>query len=120
MTRINPENSEEVGNWIRLLISSNRVEEFYKSRYWTRLRKEILQEYKCECQRCKSKGFYTKATTVHHEQYLRKYPMLGLSKTYEFKGKIYRQLTPLCDKCHKEIHNQHYRKKKKPLTIERW
>lgn len=113
-------NQDEVGAWISKLISENRLEEFYNSKYWRKLRKEVLAEHKGECQICKSRGFYTEANTVHHVQYVRKHPRLALSKTYIFQGKEYKNLIPLCHDCHEEVHGYRQKEKKKPLTEERW
>lgn len=112
--------NEEVGNWVRELINNNNIHAFYTSRLWINLRDEILKENKYECQRCKEKGFYTKATHVHHVQYVKNHPELVLSKTYVYQGKEYRNLVPLCHHCHEEVHDYRQKVKKKPLTKERW
>ena len=113
-------NETEVGEWVQSLIDSNNVHAFYISTPWLKVRADVLKDFKSECQICKKNGYYTKADTVHHVNYLRKYPMLALSKTYIYQGKEYTQLSPVCDKCHKQIHK--YRRKviKQPLTPERW
>lgn len=111
---------QECGRWVQGLIDSNRLEEFYNSKYWVKLRKEILVQYKNECQDCKQKGFYSKATTVHHQQYVRKYPSLSLSKTFFFQGIEYSNLVPLCHDCHERRHGYRVKVVKEPLTIERW
>ena len=111
---------EECGRWISKLITENRLHDFYISRQWKKLRKEILEEYHYECQDCKSKGFYTKANHVHHVQYVRKHPRYALSKTYTFKGKEYVNLVPLCHDCHERRHGYRKKEDKKPLTEERW
>ena len=110
---------EQCGKWVSKLIDEDRLHEFYVSRWWRRLRKEILEEYKHECQDCKAKGFYTKASHVHHQQYVRKHPRLALSRKYMFKGKEYINLVPLCHDCH-EIRHGYRQKEKKLLTEERW
>ena len=117
---MNISNQDEVGIWIGSLIAKNMLHEFYNSKYWRRLRKEVLIEYKYECQECKKKGFYTKANHVHHVQFVRKHPRYALSKTYIFKGKEYINLIPLCHNCHEEVHGYRQKEKKKPLTVERW
>jgi 5-methylcytosine-specific restriction endonuclease McrA len=112
---------EQVYKWVSQLILENRLEVFYNSREWRHLRKEVLNEYKCECQSCKAKGLYTKATHVHHVQYVRKHPRYALSKTYTFQGVVYNNLIPLCHDCHEEVHEHRQKEKKKePLTVERW
>lgn len=114
-------NEEQVEKWVSKLIAEDRLEEFYNSRYWRRVRKEVLKEYKYECQDCKAKGFYSKADAVHHVQYVRKHPRYALSKVYVFQGKVYINLIPLCHDCHELRHPERLRKEKKePLTEERW
>ena len=117
---MNIHNQDEVGVWVRGLIESNNIHAFYVSKEWIRLREEILAAHKSECQKCKAKGFYTKATHVHHVQYVRKHPRLALSKTYIYNGKELKNLIPLCHNCHEEEHGYRQKEKKKPLTEERW
>lgn len=117
---MNISNQDEVGRWVSNLIAKDRLKDFYNSRYWRKLRKEVLDEYKHECQECKKKGFYTKANHVHHVQYVRKHPRYSLSKSYIFKGKEYINLIPLCHNCHEEAHGYRQKEKEEPLTIERW
>lgn len=117
---MNVSNQDEVGKWVSKLIAEDRLEEFYNSKYWRRLRKEVLEEYKHECQDCKAKGYYTEANHVHHIQYVRKHPRLALSKTYIFQGKEYINLVPLCHDCHEARHGYRQKEKKEPLTVERW
>ena len=117
---MNPNNQDEVGRWVQSLIDTNNIHAFYVSGEWIRLRADVLQEYKGECQHCKDKGYYTKANTVHHVQYVRKHPRLALSKTYIYEGKERRNLIPLCHNCHEEVHGYRQKKEKKPLTEERW
>jgi 5-methylcytosine-specific restriction protein A len=120
MTRLNIHNQDEVGRWVQQLIDENNLHAFYTSSYWLNLREEVLREYKYECQDCKARGWYTKANHVHHIQYVKNHPRLALSKTYIFQGKEYRNLIPLCHDCHEKRHDYRQKKKKKPLTEERW
>ena len=71
-----------------------------------------------ECQICKAKGRYSKATTVHHVKHLREHPELALTI---FDGKN-RQLISVCDACHNRLHPEKWVKHehKEPLTEERW
>jgi len=111
---------EQCGKWIRQLLAENRLHEFYVSKEWRKLRREVLKEYKeFGCLDCKDKGFYKKADTVHHVQYVKNHPELALSKTYIFQGKEYQNLIPLCHDCHEARHG-YRQKEKKPLTEERW
>ena len=106
--------------WIRDLIAANRLHDFYTSSIWLKLRAEVLESDRHECQRCKKRGFYKRADTVHHEQYVKKYPELALSKTYIYNGEERRNLTSLCHTCHEGVHDYRRMKKQKPLTEERW
>lgn len=117
---MNVDNQDEVGRWVSKLIAEDKLEEFYNSKYWRHLRKEILIEYKYECQDCKAKGYYTKANHVHHQQYVRKHPRYALSKVYMFQSVICINLIPLCHDCHEARHGYRVKEKKEPLTIERW
>jgi 5-methylcytosine-specific restriction endonuclease McrA len=101
-------------------MSEDNLKEFYNSRYWRKIRREVLEEYKYECQDCKVEGYYTKADTVHHEQYVRRHPRLALSETYIFQGKEYKNLIPLCHNHHEIRHGYRQNKIKQPLTEERW
>src|SRR5574344_1661466 len=94
---------DEVGIWVQKLIDQDRLHDFYVSSLWLNLRKEVLAEDKCECQQCKDRGWYKKADTVHHRQYVRKHPRLALSKFYMFQGKEVRNLVSLCHDCHEEV-----------------
>lgn len=111
---------EQVFKWISKLIEEDRLEKFYNSKEWRKLRREVLTEHKNECQMCKAKGFYKRANTVHHVQYVRKHPRYALSKTYVFQEKEYKNLIPLCHDCHEEIHGHRQKEKKEPLTEEKW
>ena len=111
---------EEVSLWITHLIAADRLDLFYKSKEWYHLRKEVLAEYNNECIDCKAKGFYTKANTVHHQNYIRKHPRYALSKTYVFQGTKYINLVPLCHEHHEERHGYRAENKKPELTPERW
>lgn len=122
MNRLNIDiyNQDAVGIWVSELIAADNIHAFYTCSYWLNLRQEVLDEYKNECQMCKERGFYTRANTVHHVQYVRKHPRLALSKEYIFKDKVYKNLIPLCKDCHEEIHGYRKKKVEKPLTEERW
>lgn len=75
---------------------------------------------KYECQDCKAKGFFTKADTVHHNQFLRKHPDQALEIWYTFQGKKHRNLVSLCRSCHEARHGYRQKEIKKPITEERW
>jgi len=115
---IDVSNPDAVGAWVTELISKDQLHVFYTCQTWLTLREEVLVEYKHECQDCKARGRYSKATHVHHEKEVRRYPRLALSRYHIADGKKYRQLTPLCDGCHKKRHSKG--EIKEPLTEERW
>lgn len=98
----------------------NNIHNFYIWGEWLKVRTIVLQMDKYECQDCKKKGKYTKATTVHHNQFLKKYPELALEIFYQFGGKTYRNLISLCRDCHEVRHGFRKKEEKKPLTEERW
>jgi len=102
-------NNTELVQWVNTFIRNNNVHGFYVSTPWKHKRLKILNEYKNECQICKSKGLYTKADTVHHIKYLRKHPELALTDS---------NLMALCDDCHYDIH--HRNEYKIQLNEERW
>ena len=96
------------------------IHRFYVWSKWLRVRRQVLEMDRFECQDCKDRGIYTKATTVHHNQYVKKHPELALEVWYQFRGRTYRNLVGLCHDCHEARHG--YRKKKGNglLTEERW
>jgi 5-methylcytosine-specific restriction endonuclease McrA len=96
-------------HWINSLIKHNNIKAFYNSSLWQHVRDEVLDEQHHECERCKAKGIYTEAVTVHHIKYLRKHPELALTKS---------NLESICGECHFEEH--HKNKSKPQLNIERW
>lgn len=111
---------EQASKWVSKLIEEDKLHSFYVSPEWRKLRKEVLEEAKYECQICKVRGFYTKANHAHHVQYVRKHPRYALSKTYMFKGEEKKNLLAVCHNCHEELHGHRQSKKDKPLTEERW
>ena len=77
---------------IRELIRADRLELFYNSGAWLRLRAQVLVMDHHECQECKKRGKYTRATVVHHVNRLKSRPELALSMWYESKGEKRRNL----------------------------
>lgn len=94
------------------------VESFYKSKEWRKVRSEVLRMDHYECQLCKERGIYKKATCVHHVKHLRDRPDLALEL---FDGEE-RQLISLCDSCHDIVHPEKFKDSSyiKPITDERW
>ena len=117
---MNVSNQYEVGLWVQGLIK-DCVSKFYESKYWRRLRREVLAEDKYECVHCKQKGKYTRAVVCHHINYLKLHPELALEKYYkDDDGNVKRQLISLCHNCHEEIHQWVRKELPEPLTQERW
>lgn len=109
--------------FVKQCIADNNLHAFYTCSDWEKLRKEVLEADKYECQRCKSKGKYTKANTVHHDKHVREYPELALEKHYiDQHGNKQRQLISVCNDCHEKEHPNRFNKPKakKLLTVERW
>ncbi len=106
---------------IKKCIADDNLHAFYTCGAWIRLRAEVLNDDKTECQMCKAKGRYKKANHVHHVNYVRKHPELALSKTYvDDAGQTKRNLISVCKACHEELHDHRQKEKKEPLTPERW
>ena len=106
---------------VRRLLSEGREIVWYNSAAWERTRQTVLQMDHCECQRCKVRGRYAKATIVHHVKHLRDRPDLALSLYDPDTGE--RQLISVCKRCHEELHPEsmrQYAPKKPPVTQERW
>lgn len=104
-------------------IKSNAMYIFYTWSKWLKLRLDVLEEDKNECQKCKSRGRYKKAVVVHHVNHVKNNPELALEKFYvDIFGNVKRQLVSLCKACHEEEHPERFKKnkKEKPLTEERW
>ena len=109
MRKTNPHiSNDNLIKWICQLISKNRIIEFYKSTLWKRAREKALEEQNYECQRCKAKGMYTRADTVHHRIPVRVNPSLALTNS---------NLEAICKECHYEEHHKEERAK---LNEEKW
>ena len=92
---------EQIRQW---LADSNDLA-FYVYYDWKKKRREVLAMDKYECQACKARGRYNRATMVHHVKHLRDRPDLALSIwDVEPDGKKVRQLVSLCDNCHAAEH----------------
>ena len=96
------------------------IHRFYTWGGWEQVRRRVLDMDRYECQDCKDRGIYTKATTVHHNQYVKRHPDLALEIWYTFQGRKYRNLVSLCHECHEARHGYRQREVKEPLTEERW
>ena len=96
-------------------LKRGNVRKFYKSKPWRKKRREILRRDNRECQRCKSKGKYHKAETVHHKRHLKDCPELALVDS---------NLISLCFNCHNIEHPEKLKKpeveRRERITPERW
>lgn len=95
-------------------IRQGNTHKFYISKVWRRKRRVILKRDNYECQKCKRKGKFSKATCVHHKKHLKEHPELALTDS---------NLESLCDACHNEEHPEKLKRiepKKKFITEERW
>lgn len=100
-----------------------KTDQFYLSKEWRRLRKVVLAKHKGECQYCKDRGKYTKATHVHHDFHRDKHPEYELAEYVTMPdGTKRKNLIPCCKDCHETVcHPERLRwNKKEPLTKERW
>lgn len=121
--------SKELAKWINHLISINRLDKFYHSKYFKKVKREVLREGHYECAMCKEQGKLTivkpeikRSGVVHHVQEVRKRPELALSKYYidEFNVK-HKNLIILCNPCHEIIHDRFSTlPKKEELNEEKW
>jgi hypothetical protein len=113
----------ELLEFVRQCIADDNVHAFYTCWVWLKRREEILELDKRECQYCKARGKYKRATTVHHAKHLKEYPELALNLYYiDDDGRQQRQLISTCFDCHEEQHPE--RRKNfgdiERLTPERW
>ena len=101
------------------LIQAGREYEFYSWTEWKHLRLDVLKLDHWECQECKKRGRYRRASIVHHVNHLREHPALALSVWHNEQ----RQLVSVCKRCHEELHpesQQPFAKTRPPVTEERW
>ena len=106
---------------LKALLEAENENLWYNTAPWTGVRSAVLKADRYECQRCKARGRYSKATIVHHVKHLKDRPDLALSLYDPDTGE--RQLVSVCKRCHEELHpeaQRQYRPKGKPITVERW
>ena len=87
---------------------------FYNSPTWRKKSKQVLRQWRNECQRCRARGKYTKASCVHHKEPLAESPGLAFNDD---------NLEPLCAGCHNEVHGKGAKRKPNENAFtneERW
>lgn len=106
--------------YIKRLIDTDKLEQFYHTEDWKELRADVLEELHYECQGCLKIGRYTRAEHVHHVNEVRNVPSMALSKYYiDNKGNRQRNLVPLCKQCHNSAHPEKgFREEKERFTNE--
>lgn len=112
--------TEQEIDYVKSCIKKNDIHTFYVWGPWKRIRKEVLAMDHGECQRCKAMKTYSKATVVHHVNYVKRHPELALEVWYEWHGQTRRNLVSLCHGCHEAVHGNRKPEDKEPLTEERW
>ena len=107
---------------LRRLIADGREHAFYLWGPWRRLRREVLDMDRHECQFCRARGRYSRAEIVHHIKHLRERPDLALSIWDPETGE--RQLAAVCRACHEMEHPEAMvhlpRRSERFETPERW
>ena len=102
--------------WIQDLIAQDSLWKFYKSKEFMKVKTNVLKRQHYECQVCRDRGIITRATTVHHVQFVRTHPELALSEYYiDENGEKHRNLLAVCKSCHNKIHAE--KGNYKPRTI---
>lgn len=103
----------KIGQWVREISAKSYRgwKAFYHTTKWKYKRKDILKRDHNECQMCRKKGKYTRATTVHHIKHLRDAPELALTD---------HNLISLCNDCHDLMHPEKHKRKIGYENKERW
>lgn len=102
-------------------LNQDKADHFYGWQVWKDVRRQVLHMDHYECQICKAKGRYRRATLVHHVKHLKDRPDLALAI---WDGEE-RQLISVCKHCHEALHPEQLKEYRKssgnpPLTEERW
>lgn len=82
---------------------------FYKSMAWRKLRAKVLEEFHHESQDelLASPARYVRATCVHHDRFVDKYPGWALSEFWcDDAGNVRRNLIPLSHDAHDARHGR--------------
>lgn len=112
-----------LADWIGELIRTDTLYKFYKTDEWLDLRAEVMGDHHNECERCEEQGKLKKADTVHHENEVKKFPSMALTRYTEQPDGTRREvLHPLCNQCHNEVHGRTLKGNppKKQMNEEKW
>lgn len=105
---------------LRGLIGEGKQARFYSWQGWRRIKSQVLEMDRHECQLCRARGRFSPAQIVHHVKHLEARPDLALSIWDPDTGE--RQLLSVCKACHEAQHPESLREftAARPLTAERW
>lgn len=103
----------KTGEWVRkaAAVSYRGWKAFYHTTAWKKKRKQILARDHNACQRCRGKGRYRQAVTVHHVRHLKDVPELALEDG---------NLVSLCSECHEEMHPEKHKRRMGYENEEKW
>lgn len=107
------EGEQHTGEWVRSMAeeSEHGWKAFYRTYRWVKLRNAVLARDHHACVRCRQRGKYSRANTVHHIVHLKDAPELAITES---------NLVSLCASCHEEMHPEFRYKPKGFTTPERW
>lgn len=107
------EEQRQTGEWVRKITAASYRgwKAFYHTTAWKRKRRKILERDHNSCQRCRQRGRYRRAVTVHHVKHLKDVPELALEDS---------NLLSLCSECHEEMHPEKHKRKAGFENEERW
>jgi 5-methylcytosine-specific restriction endonuclease McrA len=122
---VNWQDAQSVANFVLWCVRTDHMQHFYRTWQWRKTRNAVLVLDHHECQLCRAKGRYTKATVAHHVHYLKARPDLALAIWATFAdGERRRNIIAVCNACHELEHERtealNGAKQKPPVTIERW
>ena len=93
------------------ILKLNDIRDFYKTYVWKKFRNAEMKKKKYRCEKCWKKGYYHRATVLHHKKHLRDYPELALTES---------NMEALCEQCHIEEHPEEFKTENAIKFKERW
>lgn len=117
--------AQSVSNFVLWCTALDHMQHFYRTWQWRSVRNQVLALDHGECQLCRAKGRYSRATIAHHVHYLKARPDLALSIWMETAdGSRSRNIIAVCTECHEREHHRqeafNASHAKPPVTVERW